>query len=77
MFEKVNNMDIEKRKKIIEIQLYIVTTLITITTMVLIFFSIKQIQIGVFFSGAFLFALCFWEIGCALADNMLEKKNKK
>lgn len=75
IFKKKNlaNMKMEKRQKIITNQMYIITTLIVLVTMLLVVFIIKQVREGIIFSGAFVFALLFWETGCVLADKVFQK----
>ena len=71
------NMETTKRQKVISTQMYVITTLITVSVMLLITFIIKEYREGIIFSGAFTFALCFWEVGCVLADRVLQKDTEK
>ena len=72
----IANIKLETRKKVISNQLYIITTLIVLVTMLLVVFIVKQIKEGIIFSGAFIFALLFWETGCILADKIIQKDVK-
>ena len=71
-----SDMKMEQKEKIISGQLYTVTTLMVLAAMVMIIFIIRRITEGIIFSGLFVFAFFCWDIGCALADNLLHKNEK-
>ena len=54
-------------------QIYIITTIIAIIIICDVIFIVKKYTVGIFFSSGFLFAILFWEIGCVLANKLLEK----
>lgn len=69
-------LTMEEREKIIAGQMYTVTTLMILVAMVMIICIIRRLMPGIIFSGAFVFALFCWDIGCALADNVIHRDNK-
>ena len=73
----ITNMKLTERAKVIETQLYIVTTLIIAIAMFLVVFVKRHIRDGIIFSAAFIGALLFWEVGCVLADRILRKDDEK
>lgn len=70
------NINNDKRRKVILVQLIIITTLIILLSGLLIVFIINKFRDGIIFSGAFIVALLFWEVGCILANKILKKGKK-